>query len=120
MFSEIASTKEAEGLLKVLVAAVNSKNLEHIEFCRLHIMPLYDSALSNTYSPEFVTSDDYEMVDSYFKKLKPLNRSADDDERNTLLKRQSDWLMLNSKLSVLKIVDFNEYFKNDEYGKKIL
>lgn len=49
IMSETAARAEAISLEKVLVAALESKNLAVIQFCKQNIIPLYDDAVDSAY-----------------------------------------------------------------------
>lgn len=64
MFSEIHAQNEADELEKILLAAIEENKSDVIAFCKQHILPLYTSAISETFSP--TVSDGYNKIISVF------------------------------------------------------
>lgn len=69
MFSEIHAECEARGLQRSLIVAIESNNSEIIAFCKEYIYPLYQNALSESWSTELELSENNKKIQSFFKDL---------------------------------------------------
>lgn len=62
IIGEYRSELEALSLQKVLLEALDSKNKDVIAFCKKTILPLYNSALEDSFNPKLFESEEYQKI----------------------------------------------------------
>lgn len=67
LFGEIHAGIEAEGLQKVLLAAIESENLYVIRFCKDYVYPLYSNAVGKSWSTKLTESEEHKKIEMKFE-----------------------------------------------------